>query len=181
MTLFFKPFKSHKEKKKSIFKRIVKNFTQVVFHATGIFSYSSRHYSFFSPPGLFFRTESDHVISAVIATPPTVQSVNRIMCYPEPLTSVPSGPPHAKRSRFPSGPAVLILTDLAPLLTFDPIKCSVLLRFSTEEAGSASQHCELDSVDLKGALEGKFQPRLLEDCDADSGRVCAGDGNGLLA
>lgn len=119
----------------------------------------------------FFRTASDHMTAAVIATPPVVQSVNRILCYPEPLTS---GPPHAKRSRFPSGPAVLLLTDLAPLLTFHPNKCSVLLHFSTTEAGSASRHCQLISIDLKGAVEGRFHPYLLEDCDADSGVSPAG-------
>ncbi|KAB5576660.1 hypothetical protein PHYPO_G00200250 [Pangasianodon hypophthalmus] len=113
-------------------------------------------------------TESDHMIAAVIATPPVVESVNKIICYPEPLTSVPPGPPNAKRSKLPSGPAILIVTDLAPLLTFDPIKCSVLLCFSTKEAGSASRHCELVNLDLKGALEGKFQPRLFEDCSIDS-------------
>lgn len=112
------------------------------------------------------------MIAAIIATPPMVQSVNKIICYPEPLTSAAPGPPNAKRSKFPSGPAVLIVTDLAPLLTFDPIKCSVLLCFSTTEAGNASRNCELVNLDLKGALEGKFQPRLFEDCSIDSGNVC---------
>ncbi|KAK3569152.1 hypothetical protein QTP86_025431 [Hemibagrus guttatus] len=114
------------------------------------------------------RTESENMIAAVIATPPMVQSVNKIICYPEPLTSAEPGPPNAKRSKFPSGPAILIITDLAPLLTFDPIKCSVLLCFSTREAGSAFRHCELVNLDLKGALEGKFQPLLYKDCSIDS-------------
>ncbi|KAI5107578.1 Fanconi anemia group B protein, partial [Silurus meridionalis] len=109
--------------------------------------------------------ESDHLIAAVIATPPMVQSVNKIICYPEPLTS---GPPSAKRSRAPSAPAVLMVTDLAPLLNFNPIKCSVLLCFSTTDEGSTSQHCKLVCLDLKGALEGKLQPCLLEDSSVDS-------------
>lgn len=113
-------------------------------------------------------TEPEHMIAAVIATPPMVESVNKIVCYPEPLTPVPPGPPNAKRSKFPSGPAVLLVTDLAPLLTFDPVKCSVLLCFPTKEAGSASRHCQLINLDLQGALEGKFQPRLFEDCSIDS-------------
>lgn len=112
------------------------------------------------------------MIAAVIATPPLVQSVNQLVCYPEPLTSVTPGPSHAKRGRFTSGPAVLVVTDLAPLLTFNTIKCSVLLHFSSTEAGSASRPCELVNLDLKGALEGRFQPRLLEDCSIDSGNVC---------
>lgn len=116
--------------------------------------------------------DSEHLITAVIATPPMVQSVNRLVCYPDSLSSVPPGPPHAKRSKFPSGPAILVATDLAPLLTFDPIKCSVLLQFSTKEAGSVSRHCELVNISLKGALEGKFQPCVLEDCSTDSGNVC---------
>ncbi|KAF4087400.1 hypothetical protein AMELA_G00095280 [Ameiurus melas] len=113
-------------------------------------------------------TEPEHMIAAVVATPPMIESVNKIVFYPEPQTSVPPGPPNAKRSKFPSGPVVLLITDLAPLLTFDPIKCSVLLCFSTKEAGSASRHCQLISLDLQGALEGKFQPRLFEDCSIDS-------------
>lgn len=135
-----------------------------LFLATAVFPLFSQIFFIF----IFCRTESDHMTAAIIATPPVVQSLNRIMCYPEPLTS---GPPHAKRSRFPSDSAVLILTDLAPLLTFDPNKCSVLLNLFTKEAGSASQHCQLVSVDLKGAAEGRFQPYLLEDCSTDSG-VC---------
>ncbi|XP_060733193.1 Fanconi anemia group B protein [Tachysurus vachellii] len=113
-------------------------------------------------------TESENMIAAIIATPPMVRSVNKVICYPEPLTSVAPGPPNAKRSRFPCGPAVIIITDLAPLFTSDPVNCSVLLCFSTREAGRTSQHCELVHLDLKGALEGKFQPRLFEDCSIDS-------------
>lgn len=112
------------------------------------------------------------MIAAIIATPPMVRSVIKVICYPEPLTSVAPGPPNAKRSRFPSGPAVIIITDLAPLFTSDSVKCSVLLCFSTREAGRTSQHCELVNLDLKGALEGRFQPRLFEDCSIDSGNVC---------
>lgn len=137
-----------------------------VFSATSLFMF------LFLPPGLSLRTEPEHMIAAVIATPPMVESVNKIVCYPEPLTPVPPGPPNAKRSKFPSGPAVLLVTDLAPLLTFDPVKCSVLLCFPTKEAGSASRHCQLINLDLQGALEGKFQPRLFEDCSIDSGNAC---------
>ncbi|KAI5628614.1 Fanconi anemia group B protein [Silurus asotus] len=110
--------------------------------------------------------KSDHLIAAVIATPPMVQSVNKIICYPEPLTS---GPPSAKRSRAPPAPAVLMVTDLSPLLNFNPIKCSVLLCSSTtDDEGNTSQHCKLVCLDLKGALEGKLQPCLLEDSSVDS-------------
>ncbi|KAM9486129.1 Fanconi anemia group B protein [Clarias gariepinus] len=111
--------------------------------------------------------ESDSVVmtAAIVATPTMVQSLNKTLCYPEPLTL---GPPDAKRSKFPSGTAILLTTDLATLLTSDPDKCSVLLCFSTSDAGSAAPRCELVRLDLKGALEGKFQPRLLEDCSLDS-------------
>ncbi|TTK00923.1 Fanconi anemia group B protein [Bagarius yarrelli] len=102
----------------------------------------------------------ENMIAAIIA--PTVQSVNKIIFYPKPLTSVAPGPPNNKRIKYSSGPAILIATDL--LLTFDPVKCSGLLGFFTKKAGSASQHCKLVNIDLKGALEGKFLPYLLEDC-----------------
>ncbi|KAF7709949.1 hypothetical protein HF521_016799 [Silurus meridionalis] len=76
--------------------------------------------------------------------------------------------PSNQISRAPSAPAVLMVTDLAPLLNFNPIKCSVLLCFSTTDEGSTSQHCKLVCLDLKGALEGKLQPCLLEDSSVDS-------------
>ncbi|KAF5892066.1 Fanconi anemia group B protein [Clarias magur] len=121
-----------------------------------------------TPANQTTESESGVMMAAVVATPTLVQSLNKTLCYPEPLTSAPSGPPDAKRSKFPSGTAILLTTDLAPLLTSDPDKCSVLLCFSTSDAGSSALHCELVRLNLKGALEGKFQLRLLEDCSLDS-------------
>lgn len=112
------------------------------------------------------------MIAAVIATPPLVCSTSRLVCYPDSMSSMRPEPPNAKRSKCPSGPVVLVVTDLAPLLTFDPVNCSVLLHFSTEEAGRVSRHGKLVSIELKGAFEGRFQPRLLTDCSADSGNAC---------
>ncbi|XP_062862011.1 Fanconi anemia group B protein [Trichomycterus rosablanca] len=109
--------------------------------------------------------KGENVMTAVLSAHPMVQSRTKILSYPEPDTC---GAPSAKRSRLSSGPAVLVITDLATLLMFNSTSCSILLNFPSDGTNGASQQCEVLTFELKGALDGKLHPRLLEDCSVDS-------------
>lgn len=110
--------------------------------------------------------ESEDVLTAVLSAHPMVQSRTEILSFPEPETC---GAPSAKRSRFLSGPVVLVITDLATLLMFNTTSCSILLQFPSDGTSGASRQSQVLSFELKGALRGQCQPRLLEDCSVDSG------------
>ncbi|NP_001410587.1 Fanconi anemia group B protein [Danio rerio] len=105
---------------------------------------------------------------------PVLNSRTVILPYPSSEFESCLGPSAVKRIRRSdtsiSTLALLSVTDAAPLLASGSVRFPIMLHYSRRSSGSPaesvrlSQHCGQISLKLKDVADGKFRPRLLQDC-----------------
>ncbi|XP_066497196.1 Fanconi anemia group B protein [Hoplias malabaricus] len=121
------------------------------------------------------NTHSSETVTGFVLLEPSgavVQSSCKTLPYPVLHSSSDLEPPASKRRAPPGGSkdfrppqtAVMIATDLAPLLTSSRISCSILLHLPASKPGPTVHQCGQVSVDVKDVLQGALQPHLLTDC-----------------